>query len=79
MYVSVDSIVTENKKSKRKPNPYQVAADTLYVESGSWKCPTSMTGAHYWKVNTMTSVCLCCGEKRETQYANYTPRKVFFR
>ena len=48
---------------KRSKGTY-VNAYGKYIESGSWKCSSSPTGAHYWLVISDGMKCKYCSEER---------------
>lgn len=46
-----------------------------YIASGSWKCPESPTGAHYWAGSDGVLTCRYCHSTQETPLglADITP------
>lgn len=57
------------KLPKRYLTPTQIVAkaDRAYVESGSWKCPHSPTGAHHWVGTDGVLKCQYC-PRTQTAY-----------
>lgn len=41
---------------------YMSPGEKEYLDSGSWKCAESPTGAHFWDCNLKPSVCTICGK-----------------
>ena len=42
-----------------------VFADKIYLESGSWKCDKSPTGAHYFIGDSNVIQCKYCGQTKD--------------
>jgi len=50
----------------KRYNPQKIA-DSAYVESGSWKCEKSPTGAHFWIGNFAEMRCKYCENTKKAQ------------
>jgi hypothetical protein len=46
-------------------NSMRAYTEKMYVESGSWKCAKSPTGAHHWFILHLQMTCQHCGLSRQ--------------